>query len=120
MTLGEDYDCTTCGACRFGKRDDVQVFADDVARLGTARTAELVAPAVGEILASVGRESEPQRFMKMTHGHCNALRTAVRNRFLCAVYEDRPRCAACSASRALATTPGAVAPNRHGQGAAAS
>ena len=89
-TLGEKYDCTACGACCFGKRDYVQVFADDVARLGTARTAELVAPAVGEIPASVGRESEAQRFMKMTHGHCGALRTTVPNRFLCAVYEDRP------------------------------
>ncbi len=89
-TLGETYDCTTCGACCFGKRDYVQVFPDDVARLGTARTAEFVAPASGEIPASFGRESEPRRFMKMTHGHCSALRTAVPNRFLCAVYEDRP------------------------------
>ena len=88
--MGENYDCTTCGACCFGKRDYVQVFSDDVTRLGTVRTAELVARAVGEIPASVGRESEPQRFMKMTHGHCGALRTAVPNRFLCAVYEDRP------------------------------
>jgi len=89
-TLGEAYDCTSCGACCFGKRDYVQVFADDAARLGTARTAELVAPAVGEIPASVGRESEPKRFMKMTHGRCIALRTDVPNRFLCAVYDDRP------------------------------
>jgi len=88
--LGEKYDCTTCGACCFGKRDYVQVFADDAARLGVARTAELVAPAVGEMPASVGRESEPKRFMKMSHGHCTALRTDVPNRFLCAVYEDRP------------------------------
>ena len=89
-TLGKNYDCTTCGACCFGKRDYVQVFADDVARLGAARTAELVAPAVGEIPASLGREAEPRRFMKMTGGKCKALRTAVPNRFLCAVYEDRP------------------------------
>ena len=88
--LGENYDCTACGACCFGRRDYVQVFADDVARLGSARTAELVAPATGEIPASVGRASEPKRFMKMTHGHCSALVTAVPNQFLCAVYEDRP------------------------------
>ena len=88
--LGENYDCTACGACCFGKRDYVQVFADDVARLGPARTAQFVAPAAGESPASVGRPSEPQRFMKMTHGHCTALRTEVPNRFLCAVYEDRP------------------------------
>jgi len=68
----------------------VQVFPDDLARLGTARAAEFVAPASGEIPASVGRESEPRRFMRMTHGHCSALRTDVPNRFLCAVYEDRP------------------------------
>jgi Fe-S-cluster containining protein len=89
-TLGENYDCKSCGACCFGRRDYVQVFADDVARLGPARTAELVAPPVGEIPASVGRESEPRRFMKMTQGHCKALSTSVPGRFLCAVYEDRP------------------------------
>ncbi|HVN33284.1 MAG TPA: YkgJ family cysteine cluster protein [Thermoanaerobaculaceae bacterium] len=88
--MGETYDCTTCGACCFGKRDYVQVFAHDAARLGASRTAELVAPAVGEIAASVGREAEPKRFMKMTHGRCIALRTPAPNRFLCAVYEDRP------------------------------
>ena len=88
--MGEKYDCTTCGACCYGKRDYVQVFADDVARLGTERTAEFVAPAVGEIPASVGRTSEPKRFMMMTHGHCKALRTDVPGKFLCAVYEDRP------------------------------
>ena len=88
--LGEKYDCTTCGACCYGKRDYVQVFPHDAARLGAARTAELVAPAVGEIEASVGRASEPKRFMKMTHGHCIALRTDVPNQFLCTVYEDRP------------------------------
>ena len=88
--MDEKYDCTTCGACCYGRRDYVQVFADDTERLGAARTAELVAPAVGEIPASIGRESEPKRFMKMTHGHCAALQTDVPNRFLCAVYEDRP------------------------------
>ena len=88
--LGDKYECTTCGACCFGKRDYVQVFPDDAARLGPARTAELVAPPVGEIPASVGRSAEPRRFMKMTHGHCQALRTEVPGQFLCAVYEDRP------------------------------
>jgi Fe-S-cluster containining protein len=87
--LAKDYDCTTCGACCFGRRDYVQVFAHDAARLGAARTAEFVAPAVGVIPASVGRASEPERFMKMPHGRCVALRTTG-NRFLCVVYEDRP------------------------------
>jgi hypothetical protein len=88
--LTETYDCTSCGACCYGKRDYVQVFADDAAKLGPARTAELVARPVGEIPASVGRPAEPKRFMKMTHGHCVALDTSLPNRFLCAVYEDRP------------------------------
>ena len=88
--MGENFDCTRCGACCFGKRDYVQVFADDVARLGPARTAELVAPPVGEIPASVGRASEPRRYMAMVDGRCKALRTDVPGRFLCSVYEDRP------------------------------
>ena len=85
-----ELDCTACGACCYGSRDHVEVFADDLARLGPERTAEFVAPAVGESPASVGRAAEPLRFMKMTQGHCCALRTDVPNRFLCAVYEDRP------------------------------
>ena len=80
----------TCGACCFGRRDYVQVFAHDAAMLGKARTAELVAPAIGESPASVGREPEPKRFMKMIHGRCIALSTATPNRFVCTVYEDRP------------------------------
>lgn len=88
--MGDTFDCTICGACCFGKRDYVQVFPVDAARLGPARTAELVAPAVGEISASVGRASEPQRYMKMTHGRCSALVNAPPNRLLCSVYEDRP------------------------------
>lgn len=80
------YDCTRCGACCFGRRDYVQVFADDALRLGPTRLAELVAPPVGETAASGGRAVEPQRFMRMTQGHCSALRTNL----LCAVYEDRP------------------------------
>ena len=88
--LGEKYDCMSCGRCCFGKRDYVQVFAHDAARLGVARTAELVASAVSESPATVGRASEPQRFMRMTQGRCVALRTDVPNRFSCGVYEDRP------------------------------
>ncbi len=89
-TLSQEYDCTTCGACCYGTRDYVQVFLYDAARLGAARTAELVAPPVGEIPASVGRAAEPKRFMKMTQGHCNALCISGPKRFSCAVYEDRP------------------------------
>lgn len=88
--LSEEYDCTACGACCYGRRDYVQVFADDAARLGEARLAELVALPVGEHPASVGRPAEPQRFMKMTQGHCTALRSPTDDQFLCAVYEDRP------------------------------
>ena len=68
----------------------MQVFAYDAGRLGAARTAALVAPAVGESPASLGRAPEPQRFMKMTQGRCIALATAVPNQFFCSVYEDRP------------------------------
>ena len=88
--MSETFDCISCGACCFGRRNYVQVFPHDAVRLGTARTAELVAVAVGEIPASVGRASEPERFMKMTGGRCNALDTDTPNRFSCAVYEDRP------------------------------
>lgn len=68
----------------------MQVFPDDAARLGPDRTAEFVAAAVGEIPASVGRASEPRRFMKMVDGHCGALRITPQHQFLCAVYEERP------------------------------
>ena len=89
MPETEKYDCISCGACCYGQRDYVQVFAHDAARLGAARTAELVAPSVGESAASVGRAAEPRRFMKMSHGCCAALRTGD-HRFSCTVYDDRP------------------------------
>lgn len=88
--LSTNYDCTECGACCFGRRDYVQVFPHDAARLGPARTAEYVAPAVSEIPASVGRASEPQRFMKMVDGHCVALRITDGTRFTCDIYDERP------------------------------
>jgi uncharacterized protein len=88
--LSEEYDCMSCGACCFGKRDYVQVFAHDAARLGAARIAEFVAPAVGDIPASVGRAAEPRRFMKMVGGRCAALGGDALHRFSCSVYEDRP------------------------------
>lgn len=88
--LSDNYDCITCGACCYGRRDYVQVFPDDAARLGPERTAEFVADAVAEIPASVGRAAEPQRFLKMVDGHCAALRIEPPNRFTCDVYEDRP------------------------------
>jgi Fe-S-cluster containining protein len=90
LALGETYDCTSCGACCFGGRNYVQVFSHDAARLGAARTAELVAAPVAEVPASVGRASEPVRFLKMTGGRCNALKSTGPNHFHCAVYEDRP------------------------------
>lgn len=88
--LSETYDCVSCGACCYGKRDYVQVFADDVTRLTEARQDRFMAAAVGESPASTGRAAEPQRFMKMTHGHCAALDTSVPHHFPCKVYEARP------------------------------
>jgi Fe-S-cluster containining protein len=88
--VSEKYDCVTCGACCFGPRDYVQVFMHDADRLGPEQTAQMVAPAVGEIPASTGRAAEPRRFMKMCNGHCAALKTDVPDRFVCQVYEDRP------------------------------
>lgn len=68
----------------------MQVFPSDAARLGPERTARYVAEAVDEIPASVGRASEPRRYLKMVDGHCSALRTDEPGRFLCAIYEERP------------------------------
>lgn len=89
-SLSATYDCVSCGRCCYGQRNYVQVFAADAARLGAARTAELVAPAIGELPASEGRKSEPLRYLKMTHGRCAALDTHIAGRFSCAVYDDRP------------------------------
>lgn len=88
--MDTNYDCTTCGACCYGRRDYVQVFPHDAARLGPEKTAQYVDESADEIPASVGRASEPRRFMKMVDGHCCALRTEVPGRFTCAIYEDRP------------------------------
>ena len=90
LSAQEQFDCVTCGACCYGRRDYVQVFMHDAERLGLARVAQLVADPVAESPASAGRPAEPQRYMKMRDGCCIALQTSVPNQFLCAVYEDRP------------------------------
>ena len=113
--MSEEFDCVACGACCSGIRDYVQVFWHDAEKLGAARVAELVAEPVGEHPASVGRPAELQRFMKMTQGHCAALRSPTPEQFLCSVYEDRPTlchalerggssCRAARARRALFQT----------------
>ncbi len=111
--VSEQYDCVACGACCYGQRDYVQVFAHDADVLGPEKMAEFVAPAVSATEASVGRPSEPNRFLKMVDGHCKALNLSVPGKFTCNVYENRP-----TLCRALTpgTTPCLEARARRGVG----
>lgn len=88
--LSDPFDCQACGRCCFGKREHVQVFAHDAETLGAERTARLVAPATRHSVASPGRPSEPEPFMKMVDGHCIALEISEDRRYACSVYEVRP------------------------------
>ncbi len=89
-------ECLSCGACCFSRLPDyVRVTGEDYARLGAEADA---------LTHFVGNRC----FMKMSGGHCAALRIdGARAQFFCSVYETRPETcralergsAACSAER---------------------
>jgi uncharacterized protein len=73
-------ECLACGACCFSRLETyVRVTGDDHARLGE-RADELV------------RFDGNRAYMRMTDGHCAALRIETSSRqFVCSAYETRPR-----------------------------
>ena len=78
-TAAEHLDCQQCGACCFsGTERFIRVMGDDYTRLGDA--AEKLVHFVGH-----------RAFMRMTDGHCAALRIDPKSRhFTCQLYESRP------------------------------
>jgi Fe-S-cluster containining protein len=73
-------ECLACGVCCFSRLDTyVQVTGDDHERLGD-RTDELV------------RFDGHRAYMRMTDGHCAALRIEkLTGELVCSVYETRPQ-----------------------------
>jgi len=72
------YDCLACGACCYGPAEYVAVDNVDLCRI--SRQAQ------GRYVVAVGE----RRYLKMTHGHCAALR-ARQGHFSCRIYAMRPR-----------------------------
>jgi uncharacterized protein len=74
----EPLPCIECGACCFSTLPtSIRVTGDDYARLGEA--AEGLVHFIGN-----------RAFMRLTEGHCAALRIDPAGRFTCSVYEARP------------------------------
>lgn len=84
-----EYDCVACGKCCFHAPNYVELFPEDLVRLGDKRTARF---AVKSTLSKAQRrpgEHDGTRFMRMENGHCAALEI-THGAFLCSIYEDRP------------------------------
>jgi Fe-S-cluster containining protein len=70
--------CLECGTCCFSNDETyVRVTGDDHQRLGAAAE---------DLVHFVGNRA----YMRMTDGHCAALRIEPSGRFVCTVYETRP------------------------------
>jgi Fe-S-cluster containining protein len=70
--------CLECGACCLSNLEtSVRVTGDDYERLGDA--AERLVHFVGT-----------RAYMRLSDGHCAALRVELPGRFVCTVYETRP------------------------------
>ena len=78
--MSDAPECLACGTCCFSTLDRyVEVRGDDYERLGDF--AETLVHFLGH-----------RAYMKMEGGHCAALRVDARaRRFVCTVYERRPR-----------------------------
>ncbi len=71
------YDCLSCGACCYGPEEYVAVSAVDLCRM-TRQTQARYLVDVGD-----------RKYLKMTHGHCSALR-ARQGHYSCRIYGMRP------------------------------
>jgi Fe-S-cluster containining protein len=70
--------CLECGACCFSDLETaIRVTGDDHERLG-------------EDAARLVRFVGNRAYMRLTDGHCAALRVEPEGRFVCSVYEARP------------------------------
>ncbi len=89
MSAPATYDCLACGRCCFHGNDYVQVFEEDLVRLGPVNWEKYVVPSTLAAAERRAGEDESTRFMRMRNGHCDAL-DPVPGRWACTIYEARP------------------------------
>jgi Fe-S-cluster containining protein len=78
MTDEPPLPCLECGACCFSNLETaVRVTGDDHARLGAA---------ADDLVRFIGNRA----YMRLSDGHCAALRVEPGGRFVCSVYDARP------------------------------
>jgi Fe-S-cluster containining protein len=86
------YDCVACGRCCFHRPNHVQLYAEDLVRLGPVKVAELTELSTLPKGQRPPDEDDDTRFMKVRDGHCIALHTEPNN-YPCTIYQQRPlRC----------------------------
>lgn len=71
--------CFSCGRCCYGPTDYVQLFEDDLLRLGPQLRLRLVTT----------RPDSDRLYLRMEDGHCAALDLSG-GQFRCSIYEQRP------------------------------
>ena len=84
-----EYDCLACGRCCFAGDNYVEVFPEELVKLGPVNQATyLVRNSLSPEKRRTG-ETEATLFMRMESGHCAAL-DATPGRYACRIYADRP------------------------------
>ena len=83
------YDCLACGRCCYAGPNYVEVFPEDLVKLGPARVREFVVKSTLAVDKRRAGENDSTRFMRMENGHCAALDPQP-GRYACTVYADRP------------------------------
>ena len=92
MTEAAAYDCVACGRCCFHTPNHVQLYAEDLVRLGPARVKALTALSTLPKKDRPNDETDETLFMRTENGHCIALH-ATPGHYPCTVYDSRPlRC----------------------------
>lgn len=81
-----EYDCLTCGACCHAGANYVQLYAEDLVRLGAR--AKTLAVRSTQFPLRAG-ETGAEMYLDFSAGHCAALQH-VGDTWPCSIYEDRP------------------------------
>ena len=84
-----EYDCLACGRCCFAGENYVEIYPEELVKLGPVNVAKFVVQPARPVGERRKGETEATLFMRMSGGHCAALDPAP-GRFACTIYEKRP------------------------------
>ena len=87
--MSAEYDCLACGRCCFAGENYVEVFPEELVKLGPVNVAKYLVGTTRPVGQRRPGETDETLFMRMNGPHCAAL-DPVPGRFACTIYEVRP------------------------------